>query len=99
MGDKIIEVYHEGLVLYSKGIGFEPNELIKVADGTYFRRHRNRLLLFKPNEENGEMRMHFIHPTDGKIQSTFDRIKDGKKIPLELMVEGLYYGIKPSTFT
>jgi len=81
MGDKIIEVYHEGPALYSKG-------LIKVADNTYFRRHRNRLILFESDGEDATINMHFINLTDGKIQSTFDRIKDGKKIPLELMVEG-----------
>ncbi len=87
-GNEIIEVYHEGPALYSKGIGFEPNELIKVADNTYFRRHRNRLILFKSDGEDATINMHFINPTDGKIQSTFNRIKDGEKIPLELMIEG-----------
>lgn len=87
-GNEIIEVYHEGPALYSKGIGFEPNELIKVADNTYFRRHRNRLILFKSDGEDAAMNMHFINPTDGKIQSTFKLVKDGAKIPLEFMIEG-----------
>lgn len=87
-GNEIIEVYHEGAALYSKGVGFEPNELIKVADNTYFRRHRNRLILFKSDGEDTAVNMHFINPADGKIQSTFNRLKDGEKIPLEFMIEG-----------
>lgn len=87
-GNEIIDVYQEGNLLYSKGLGFEPNELIKVADNTYFRRHRNRLVRFKPSGENTEMSMHFINPADEKIQSTFKRVNEDEKIPLEFLIEG-----------
>ena len=87
-GNRLIEVYQYNDQLISKELGEETTELIKISDSTYVRRDSEQLIQFKPNSENKTMNMIIHDSNDGTIVSTFSRIDNDKKIPMELLVEG-----------
>ena len=87
-GNRLMEVVQSDKQLLGKELGEEPKELVKISDTTYVRRGRELLMQFKPNAANKTMDMLIIDPNNGAIVSTFTRMDDAKKIPLELLVEG-----------
>lgn len=87
-GNRLIEVYQENNKLLNKELGEEPTELIKISDSTYVRRDSERLYQFKPNLESKTMHMSVLDANDGTVVSTFPRVDDDKKIPMEFLVEG-----------
>lgn len=86
--NRLIEVYQNNMQLMSKELGGEPIELIKISDSSYVTRDSERRIQFQPNSENETMNMLFLDPNDGTMVSTFARMGNDKKIPLEYLVEG-----------
>ncbi len=87
-GNRLMEVVQSDKQLLGKELGEEPKELVKISDSTYVRRGRELLMQFKPNTANKSMDMLIIDPNNGTIVSTFARMDDAEKIPLEILVEG-----------
>jgi len=87
-GNKIIGVYQDNNQLYSKDIGKESIELIKISNNTYANRENGRFIQFKPNPENKTMEMLILDPNDETILATFPRMNNDEKIPLEFLIEG-----------
>lgn len=87
-GNRLIEVYQDNNQLISKELGEEPIELIKISDSTYVRRENERLFQFKLNSEDKTRNMLVINSNNGTILSTFSKMNNNEKIPLEFLVEG-----------
>jgi tetratricopeptide (TPR) repeat protein len=86
--NRLVEVFQNNDQLFGKQLGEEPIELIKISDSTFVRRDINRLIQFKPNSENRTMNMLILNSNDGKNVSTFAKMSDDEKIPIEFLVEG-----------
>ncbi len=83
-----IEVYEKDGILYRKGLGFEANELFQVSDSTYVRRENDRLIQFKREGEGGLLNMLVVNPDTGETQSTFAKLAEDVKLPMEWLVAG-----------
>ncbi len=86
-GNRLIEIYQNNNQLLGKELGEEPTEIVQISDSTYVRRDSERLFQFKPNSES-KMDLLIRDANNGTILSTFARIDDDKKMPIELLVEG-----------
>jgi CubicO group peptidase (beta-lactamase class C family) len=86
----LVDLYQEGNKLYSKELGLDPYELIKVSDSTYFRRKESQLLQFKLSDDDSTMVMYTINPSDDRITNSFSRVKNDHITPLELLTQGKY---------
>ncbi len=87
-GNKLVEVYQNKKQLFSKELGEEKTELIKISDSTYVRRGSELFIQFKQASDNTKMTMVILDPNDGRIISSFTRLDDDKKIPLEFLLAG-----------
>jgi len=90
-GNRLIEVYQSENLLFSKELGMEPSELIKISDSTYVRRESNRLIQFISSSEDQKLNMHMLDPDNGTTASTYLRIDSDEKIPMEFLVAGNFY--------
>jgi len=89
-GNRLIEIYQNNRQLMGKELGEEQTELIKISDSTYVRRKSELRMQFKPNSENKTMDLLVIDPNNGTIISTFARMDNDEKIPVELLVDGSF---------
>ncbi len=87
-GNRLIEVYQNNNQLIYQELEEEPTELIKISDSTYVSRESDRLIQFKPNSENEKMNMHILNSNGGAGVSSYVKMNDDEKIPMELLVEG-----------
>jgi len=87
-GNRMIEVTQTSNQLYSKELGEKSTELIKISDSTFVSRKSSRIIQFKPNTEKDNLNMIMINANDGSIISTFTKMKDDEKLPIEFLVEG-----------
>ena len=87
-GNRLIDIYENNKQLMGKELGEEPTELIKISDSTYVRRKSELRMQFKPNSENKAMDMLVLDPNNGTVISSFTRMDNDKKIPVELLLEG-----------
>jgi len=86
--NRLVEVFQNNNQLFGKQIGEEPIEIIKISDSTFVKRDINLLIQFKPNSENKTMNMLILNSNDGTNISTFAKMSDDEKIPIEFLVEG-----------
>ncbi len=83
------EVFQKDNLLLIKDIlDIEAEELIKISDSTFVKRNSSRLIQFKPNAENGTANLLYLNRNDGTITSTFVKIDNDKKDPVEFLLEG-----------
>jgi CubicO group peptidase (beta-lactamase class C family) len=87
-GNRLVEVYQSENLLFSKEIGKEPTELIRISDSTYIRRERNQIIQFSADSINKQFNMQMLNPNDGAIESTYLRMTTDEKIPMELLEAG-----------
>ena len=87
-GNRIIEVFQTNNQLYSKELGEKSTELIKISDSTFVKRESSRIIQFKPNTEKDSLNMLILNANDGSRISTYTRMKDAEKLPIEFLVEG-----------
>lgn len=87
-GSRLIEIYQNNKQLLSKELGEEPTELIKISDSTYVRRESEFRMQFKPISENKVMNMLVLDANNGTVVSTFAKMDNDEKIPIELLIEG-----------
>jgi len=87
-GNKLINVYQNNNLLYSKILGEEPTELIKISNSTYVKRESNQLIQFNTNSENEKLNMLILNPNNGTIVSTYIRMEKDEKIPIEFLMDG-----------
>jgi CubicO group peptidase (beta-lactamase class C family) len=86
-GNEIVKVYQIDDKLYTKSLGLESEELIKVSENKYYLRQDDRLVMFKPDDSTAQMTMNFIEPSNGELTNTFIKYSN-QKIPMEFLIEG-----------
>ena len=87
--NKTIEIFQKDNLLFSKNIlDVKAKELIKVSDSIFARRTSSKLIQFKPNSENGTVNLLFLNRNDETIASTFVKVDNDKKDPVEFLLEG-----------
>jgi len=86
----IIKVFQKDNQLFYKNIlRVQPEELIKVSDSSFVRRNfSNQFIQFKSNPENEKVNLLFINRNNGAIRATLTKMDDGKKEPVEFLLEG-----------
>jgi CubicO group peptidase (beta-lactamase class C family) len=87
-GNRMIEVIQTNNQLYSIELGEKSTELIKISDSTFVRRKSSRIIQFKPNTKKDNLNMLMFYANDESIISTYTRMKDDEKLPIEFLVEG-----------
>lgn len=87
-GNRTIEVYQNNNKLLSKELGGKSSELIKISDSTFVLRESSQLIQFKPTIEKDIMNMLIINEYDGSRISTYTKMMDDEKLPIEFLVEG-----------
>jgi len=87
---RIVEVFFDkDNLLFTKNIlDLKAEELIKVSDSTFVKRNSSRLMQFKPNSENETLNLLYINSNDETIASTFVKIDNDTKDPVEFLLEG-----------
>jgi len=89
-GNRIIEVIQTNDQLYSKELGEKSTELVKISDSTFVRRKSRGTIQFKPNTEKGSLNMLILNANGEPGISTYTRMKDDEKLPIEFIVEGSF---------
>ncbi|GJM35444.1 MAG: hypothetical protein DHS20C18_44450 [Saprospiraceae bacterium] len=83
------EIFEKDKLLFLKNtLAEESMELVKISDSTYVGRGWDRLIQFKPNSENTSTNMLSLNANDGTIVTTFAKIANGEKIPVDFLLEG-----------
>ncbi|MEE9363553.1 MAG: serine hydrolase [Cellulophaga sp.] len=86
---RIVEVFQKDNLLLTKNIlDIKAEELVKVSDSSFVRRNSSRLMQFKPNFENETVNLLYIDRNDGAIVSTYVKMDNDKKNPVEFLLEG-----------
>jgi hypothetical protein len=91
-GNSLIEIFQKDSLLYSKGLLDGPTELVKISDNTYISRNNNQPIQFKANPETGKQEILVLHPDNGEINSTYIRMDQEEKIPMEMLIAGDFEG-------
>jgi len=87
--NRAFEVFQKDNLLLIKNIlDVKAQELVKVSDSIFVRRNTTRLIQFKPNFENETVNLLSINRNDGAIVSTYIKMDNDKKIPMEFLLEG-----------
>lgn len=87
-GNELIELFQNDGSLFSKGLVGEPVELVKISDSTFIRRDNPQHIQFKANPKSGKLELLALNPDSGITEMTLNKIEDGKKIPIELVIAG-----------
>jgi CubicO group peptidase (beta-lactamase class C family) len=76
--------------LFYNRLGLEPNELYKVAENTYLGMD-DVLIQFKKSTRDRAFDSLIVKPgSESEISFRFARMKDGEKLPYELLLEGQF---------
>lgn len=86
--DAMFTISYSGGKLLKKPLMIDPVELIKITDSTYVSRNDGRFIQFKlkPNASHPDLLIF----NNGTIQSTFIRMKEDEKLPLEYLEAGQF---------
>ncbi|WP_347921873.1 serine hydrolase [Pontimicrobium sp. SW4] len=83
------EVFQKDNLLFIKNIlDLEAEELVKFSDSLFVKRNSSRLIQFKINSENGTTNLLYRNRNDGAITSTFVKVANDKKSPVEFLLDG-----------
>jgi CubicO group peptidase (beta-lactamase class C family) len=87
--DRIIEVFKKDNLLFTKNIlDVEAEELVRVSNNHFVRRSSSRLIQFKPNSGRESINLLYLDRNNESITSTFVKMDDDKKEPVEFLLEG-----------
>jgi len=85
----IVKIYQDGNQLFYKNILAEQGvELIKVSDSLFVRRNSSRFIQFKLDSEKETFNLQYLNQNDGVVVSTLAKVANGKKSPVEFLLEG-----------
>ncbi len=79
-----LAIWSLGNKIFKKSLGGDPVELINLSDSMYISRHDTRPLQFKYSQ-SGQLELLVIDPDNGKVESTFTRMKHDEMLPFEYL--------------
>ncbi|MEH6535971.1 MAG: serine hydrolase [Psychroserpens sp.] len=88
-----LEIFQkDNLLILENKLTEESVEIVKISDSTFVSRASERLIQFKPNSETEIINILRIDANDGTIVSTFAKINNDEKIPVDFLLEGNFEG-------
>jgi CubicO group peptidase (beta-lactamase class C family) len=86
--ENTVQIYLTKNQLFKRNLGEEPFELVKISDTSFVSRDDDeRTIQFIINPENGNYDM-FIRNQSGILASSWTRMEENEKIPLEFLENG-----------
>lgn len=85
--NRLISVSQNNGQIFGKELGEDPTELVKISDSTYVRRDSESLFQFKKDSDD-KTNMLILDANTGTTVTTFARMDDDEKMPMELLIEG-----------
>ena len=90
--ESMTTVYRKGDEIWSKELGGNETELVRIADSTFVTRESDRHIRFRLDKTSGDRQLTVINPYTGDTAAVYTLMKPGEKLPYEQLIKGDFAG-------